>query len=89
MEIQRALQQPHNATIDILLVAAAVDASDRTSYYPNEIREVTLMDDRYVSNTVFDGHKFAYFQYNILVLCAMAWPFFISYCQIHKLVNQC
>jgi hypothetical protein len=48
MEIQRALQQPHNATIDILAVVATVDALDRTSYFPDEIREVALMDDRYV-----------------------------------------
>jgi hypothetical protein len=60
MEIQRALQQPHNATVDILAVMATVDASDCTPYYLDEIREVTLMDDRYVSNTVFDGHEFAY-----------------------------
>jgi hypothetical protein len=60
MEIQRALQQPHNATVDILAVVAAVDASDHISYYPDEIREVTLMDNRYVSNMVFDGHEFAY-----------------------------
>jgi hypothetical protein len=60
MEIQRALQQPHNATIDILAVVAVVDASDHTPYYPNEIREVALMDDMYVSNTVFDGLEFAY-----------------------------
>jgi hypothetical protein len=53
MEIPRALQQPHNATFDILAVVAVMDASDRTSYFPNEIREVTLMDDRYVSNKVF------------------------------------
>jgi hypothetical protein len=71
MEIQRALQQPHNATIDILLVVTAVDDSDRTSYYLNEIREVTLIDDRYVSNTVFDGHEFAYFQYQFFsTLCS-------------------
>jgi hypothetical protein len=37
MEIQRALQQPHNSTIDILVVMAVVDASDRTPYFPNEI----------------------------------------------------
>jgi hypothetical protein len=37
MEIQSALQQPHNATIDILAVVAVVDASDRTPYYPDEI----------------------------------------------------
>jgi hypothetical protein len=60
MEIQRALQQPHNATIDILAIVAVVDASNRTPYYPDEIREVALMDDRYISNTVFDGHEFAY-----------------------------
>jgi hypothetical protein len=59
MEIQRALQQPHNTTVDILAVVATVDASDHTPYYPDEIREVTLMDDRYVFNTVFDAHKFA------------------------------
>jgi hypothetical protein len=60
MEIQRALRQPHNATVDILAVVATMDASDRTPYYLNEIREVALMDDRYVLNTVLDGHKFAY-----------------------------
>jgi hypothetical protein len=37
MEIQRALQQPHNATIDILAVVAVVYASDHTPYYPDEI----------------------------------------------------
>jgi hypothetical protein len=37
IEIQRALQEPHNATVDILAVVAAVDASDRTPSYPNEI----------------------------------------------------
>jgi hypothetical protein len=63
MEIQRALQQPHNATVDILAVAAVVDASNCTPYYPDEIWEVALIDDRYVSNTVFDGHEFAYLQY--------------------------
>jgi hypothetical protein len=60
MEIQRALQQPHNATVDILAVVAVVDASDHIPYYPDEIREVALMDNRYVSNMVFDGHEFAY-----------------------------
>jgi hypothetical protein len=63
MEIQRALQQPHNTTVDILAIVAAVDASDRTLYYPDEIREFALMDDRYILNTVFDGHEFAYLQY--------------------------
>jgi hypothetical protein len=37
MEIQYALQQPHNATINILAVVATVDASDHTPYYPDEI----------------------------------------------------
>jgi hypothetical protein len=62
MEIQRALQQPHNATVDILAIVAAVDASDRTSYFPDEIREVALMDDRYVLPTVFNRHEFSYLQ---------------------------
>jgi hypothetical protein len=63
MEIQCALQEPHNAIVVILAIVAVVDASDHTPYYPDEIREVALMDDRYVSNMVFDGHGFAYFQY--------------------------
>jgi hypothetical protein len=63
MEIQCALQQPHNATIDILAVVAIVDASDHTPYFSDEIREVSLMDDRYVLPTVFDRHEFAYLQY--------------------------
>jgi hypothetical protein len=37
MEIQRALQQPYNATVDILAVVAAVAVSNRTPYYPDEI----------------------------------------------------
>jgi hypothetical protein len=50
---------------------AAVDASNRTPYYPDEIREVTLMDDRYVSKMVFDAHDFAYFQYQYFAtLCS-------------------
>jgi hypothetical protein len=53
MEIQCALQRPHNSTVDILAIVAVVDASDHTPYFPNEIREVTLMNDRYVSNKVF------------------------------------
>jgi hypothetical protein len=32
MEIQCALQQHHNTTIDILAIVAVVDASDRTPY---------------------------------------------------------
>jgi hypothetical protein len=63
IEIQHALQQPHNITVDILAVVAAVDALNRTLYYPDEIREVALMDDRYVLNMMFDGHEFAYLQY--------------------------
>jgi hypothetical protein len=30
MEIQRALQEPQNTTVDILAVVAAIDVSDRT-----------------------------------------------------------
>jgi hypothetical protein len=52
-EIRCALQQPHNTTVDILAVVAIVDASDRTLYYPDEIREAALMA----------GHEFGYFQY--------------------------
>jgi hypothetical protein len=63
MEIQHALQQPHNATVDILAIVAAVDALDCTQYFPDEIEEVTLMDDRYVLPTMFNRHKFAYLQY--------------------------
>jgi hypothetical protein len=37
MDIQYVLQQPHNATVDILAVVAAVDALDRTPYYLDEI----------------------------------------------------
>jgi hypothetical protein len=74
MEIHRALQEPQNATIDILSLVSAMDASDHTPYYPYEIQEVALMDDRYVLMLVFDVHFFAYYQYiNILVLCAGAW----------------
>jgi hypothetical protein len=71
MEIQRALQEPHNTTVDILAVVTAMDASDRTPYYPDEIWEIVLMDDRYVSNMVFDGHKFSYFEYQYFdTLCS-------------------
>jgi hypothetical protein len=63
MEIQCAMQEPKNSTVDILAVVAVVDASDRTPYYPDEILELTLMDDRYVLKLVFDGHDFANFQY--------------------------
>jgi hypothetical protein len=71
MEIQRATQEPHNACIDILAVVAAVDASDRTMYYPYEIREIVLIDDRYVSKLVFDAHDIAQFQYQYFTtLCS-------------------
>jgi hypothetical protein len=56
MEIHRALQEPQDTTVDILAVVAAMDASDHTPYYPDEIWEVTLMDDRYASKLVFDVH---------------------------------
>jgi hypothetical protein len=56
MEIHRALQEPQNATVDILAVVTVMDDSDRTPYYPNEIWEVALMDVRYVSKLVFDVH---------------------------------
>jgi hypothetical protein len=61
MEIQHALQELQNTTIDILVVVATMDASDRTPNYPDETQEVTLMDDRYVSKLVFNGHDYAYF----------------------------
>jgi hypothetical protein len=75
MEIQRALQQPRNATIDILVVVAVVDASDHAPYFPDEIREVALMDDRYVLPTVFDRLKFACLQYQYFsnLCCGMAF----------------
>jgi hypothetical protein len=63
MEIQHAMQEPQNATVDILAIVAVVGASDHTPYYPDEIREVALMNDRYDSKLVFDGHDYAYFQY--------------------------
>jgi hypothetical protein len=37
VEIHRALQEPQNAIVDILAIVAVVDASDRTSYYLDEI----------------------------------------------------
>jgi hypothetical protein len=71
IEIQCAMQEPQNSTIDILDVMAAVDASDRTPYYPDEIRELALIDDRYVLKLVFDGHNFANFQYQYFgTLCS-------------------
>jgi hypothetical protein len=71
IEIQCAMQEPQNSTIDILAVMAAVDASDRTPYYPDEIRELALIDDRYVLKLVFDGHNFTNFQYQYFgTLCS-------------------
>jgi hypothetical protein len=63
MEIQCGLQQPNNGIVDILAVVAIMDASNRTLYFSDEIREAALMDDRYVLPTVFDRHEFAYLQY--------------------------
>jgi hypothetical protein len=37
MEIQHAMQEPQNATVDILAIVAVVGASDHTPYYPDEI----------------------------------------------------
>jgi hypothetical protein len=42
---------------------AVVDALNHTPCYPTEIRELTLMDDRYVLKLVFDRHDFANFLY--------------------------
>jgi hypothetical protein len=42
-----------------------------TPYYPDEIRDVTLIEYRYVLNTVFDRHEFAYLQYQYFgTLCS-------------------
>jgi hypothetical protein len=50
---------------------AIVDALNHTLYYPIEIRELTLMDDRYVSKLVFDGDDFANFKYQYFgTLCS-------------------
>jgi hypothetical protein len=54
MEIHRALQEHQDATVDIIAVVAAMDASNHTPYCPYEIWEVALMDDRYISKFVFD-----------------------------------
>jgi hypothetical protein len=61
IEIQRALYERQNTTIDILAVVAAVDASNHTPYYPVEIQELALMDNRYVLKLVFNGHDFRNF----------------------------
>jgi hypothetical protein len=68
MEIQRALQEPRNTTIDILDVVAAVDASDCTPYYPVEIQELALMFSSWCSMDT----TLQIFSINILVLCAVA-----------------
>jgi hypothetical protein len=71
MDIRRALQEPQNTTINILVVVTVVDASDHTPYYPTEIRELALIDDRYISKLVFDGHDFANFRYQYFdTLCS-------------------
>jgi hypothetical protein len=61
MEIQRAMQEPQDSPVDILVVEAAIDASDRTPYFPDEIQELTLIDDTYVLKLVFDVHDFTNF----------------------------
>jgi hypothetical protein len=71
MEIQHALQQPHNTTIDILAIVAAVDASDRTLYYPDKIREVAWMIGMFRIQCSMDMNLHI-FSINILVLCAVA-----------------
>jgi hypothetical protein len=58
-------------------------------YYPDKIREVALMDDRYVSKMVFDGHDFAYLQYQYFGTLCSGLEFFVYCCWIHKLVNHC
>jgi hypothetical protein len=89
MEIQRAMQEPQDATIDILVVVAPVDVSDRTPYFPDEIQELALMDDRYVSMLVFDVHNFANFKYKYFGTFCSGLDFFVYYCRIHKLANPC
>jgi hypothetical protein len=37
MEIQRAMQELQDSTVDILAVVAAIDASNHTPYFPDEI----------------------------------------------------
>jgi hypothetical protein len=61
MEIQRAMQEPQDSPVDILVVEAAIDASDRTPYFPDEIQELTLIDDTYVLKLVFNVHDFTNF----------------------------
>jgi hypothetical protein len=61
MEIQRAMQELQDSTVDILAVVAAIDASNHTPYFPDEIWELALIDDRYVLKLVFDIYDFANF----------------------------
>jgi hypothetical protein len=61
MEIQRAMQEPQDSPVDILVVEAAIDASDRTPYFPDEIEELTLIDDTYILKLVFNVHDFTNF----------------------------
>jgi hypothetical protein len=61
MEIQRAMQEPQDSPVDILVVEAAIDASDRTPHFPDEIQELTLIDDTYVLKLVFNVHDFTNF----------------------------
>ena len=48
LELRRAMIEPQGASVDVLAVVAAVADSDRTPWYPHEVREIALMDDRYV-----------------------------------------
>jgi hypothetical protein len=52
MEIQRAMQELQDST---------VDASNHTPYFPDEIWELALINDRYVLKLVFDIYDFANF----------------------------
>jgi hypothetical protein len=52
--LQDAMQHPNNTCVDVLVVVAVVDASDCTPYYPDEIREIALMDDRLVLHLFID-----------------------------------
>jgi hypothetical protein len=53
--LQDAMQHPDNTCVGVLVVVAAVDASDCTPYYPDEIREIALMNnDRLVLHLFID-----------------------------------
>jgi hypothetical protein len=78
MEIQHAIQEPQNAIADILAVVVVVDASDHRPYYPDEIRKVALIDDSmFQSWCLMDTTMHIFSALVELVLCAVAWTFFI------------